>query len=305
MFITETDTYPEGIYQIEPTDPVMGGAEGIANRQAKDLAARTKYLKKYADEVEEAKGAFPTLKEKLEQYDEFTPESQQIMSALMLLNTYSAGQANQRVSRLEDINHQRGELIITNRGIISGCAVTKSTTATRNLSLAVGQCFAGARLIPAPASENIAVIPSNLTGEDGYCWCYLLEVNQKMQMFCTEVGKDLPEGVIPLYKINIPAGNTSETDPQGNAVTLTDVRRKEPGYPSYYITPPGETIAFDYPLTDINYMVNLEVSDVSGGMYQIGTVNVVDKAKNGFSLIMDGMADQVLVKWEISRRDIK
>lgn len=33
-----------GVYQIEVTDPVQGGAEGIANKQAKELALRTRNL---------------------------------------------------------------------------------------------------------------------------------------------------------------------------------------------------------------------------------------------------------------------
>ena len=44
--ITETDVWSEGIYQIEEYDPVLGGADGIANKQAKQLAARTRWLKK-------------------------------------------------------------------------------------------------------------------------------------------------------------------------------------------------------------------------------------------------------------------
>ncbi|UTU48067.1 phage tail protein [Mergibacter septicus] len=38
-------SWETGIYQIETSDPVVGGENGIANRQAKQLAARTLYLK--------------------------------------------------------------------------------------------------------------------------------------------------------------------------------------------------------------------------------------------------------------------
>ena len=51
--ITEELSNPqwaEGIYQLETTDPVLGGPNGIANRQAKELAARTQYLKKKQEE---------------------------------------------------------------------------------------------------------------------------------------------------------------------------------------------------------------------------------------------------------------
>lgn len=42
-----------GIYQLETTDPVLGGPNGIANRQAKELAARTQYLKKKYENQED------------------------------------------------------------------------------------------------------------------------------------------------------------------------------------------------------------------------------------------------------------
>ncbi len=42
--LTESSIWEAGIYQLETTDPVKGGADGISNAQAKQLANRTKYL---------------------------------------------------------------------------------------------------------------------------------------------------------------------------------------------------------------------------------------------------------------------
>lgn len=42
--VTETSEFPIGIYQIETTDPVEGGASGISNTQARQLGNRTKWL---------------------------------------------------------------------------------------------------------------------------------------------------------------------------------------------------------------------------------------------------------------------
>lgn len=44
--LTELEQWEEQIYQLETTDPVKGGDDGISNRQAKQLGNRTKYLKK-------------------------------------------------------------------------------------------------------------------------------------------------------------------------------------------------------------------------------------------------------------------
>ncbi|UVM06412.1 gp53-like domain-containing protein [Pseudomonas laurylsulfatiphila] len=50
--LTETGGWEPGIYQIELTDPVIGGPDGISNRQAKQLANRTSYLKQHVDALE-------------------------------------------------------------------------------------------------------------------------------------------------------------------------------------------------------------------------------------------------------------
>lgn len=43
--VPESASWEPGVYQLEMSDPVLGGAEGIDNLQAKQLANRTAYLK--------------------------------------------------------------------------------------------------------------------------------------------------------------------------------------------------------------------------------------------------------------------
>ncbi|MFJ2713402.1 hypothetical protein ACIOZM_21350 [Pseudomonas sp. NPDC087346] len=43
--LPESNEWTEGIYQLETSDPVLGGPEGIDNLQGKQLANRTKWLK--------------------------------------------------------------------------------------------------------------------------------------------------------------------------------------------------------------------------------------------------------------------
>lgn len=47
--LPETPQWQDGIYQIETSDPVLGGTDGISNRQAKQLASRTSYLKQQVE----------------------------------------------------------------------------------------------------------------------------------------------------------------------------------------------------------------------------------------------------------------
>lgn len=49
--LTLTRQWVENIYQLETSDPVMGGPDGIDNRQAKELGARTNYLKDQLDTI--------------------------------------------------------------------------------------------------------------------------------------------------------------------------------------------------------------------------------------------------------------
>ncbi|MGL5586847.1 MAG: hypothetical protein ACRDDI_02230, partial [Aeromonas veronii] len=49
--LPETTSFDAGIYQIETTDPVLGGVNGIANAQAKGLANRTAFLKQQIDQL--------------------------------------------------------------------------------------------------------------------------------------------------------------------------------------------------------------------------------------------------------------
>jgi phage tail fiber protein len=68
--IKEEKTWEEGIYQLEVTDPVVGGVDGISNKQAKQLANRTSYLKK---QVEDNKsGADLTLATKRDVSDSYS-----------------------------------------------------------------------------------------------------------------------------------------------------------------------------------------------------------------------------------------
>lgn len=49
--LTESPVYEAGIYQLETTDPVLGGSSGIANLQGKQLANRTAWLKQKIDNL--------------------------------------------------------------------------------------------------------------------------------------------------------------------------------------------------------------------------------------------------------------
>ena len=67
--IKETANWESSIYQIEPTDPVLGGENGPANTQARQLANRTAWLKTQDDaktaEISAARGTYGNLNERI------------------------------------------------------------------------------------------------------------------------------------------------------------------------------------------------------------------------------------------------
>ncbi|ELU5952145.1 tail fiber protein [Salmonella enterica] len=52
--LTELEQWDEDIYQIETSDPVLGGPEGVSNRPQKQLANRTLWLKKQLEDANNA-----------------------------------------------------------------------------------------------------------------------------------------------------------------------------------------------------------------------------------------------------------
>ncbi|EAU2718974.1 hypothetical protein D7D59_17110, partial [Salmonella enterica] len=52
--LTELEQWDEDVYQIETSDPVLGGPEGVSNRPQKQLANRTQWLKKRLEDANNA-----------------------------------------------------------------------------------------------------------------------------------------------------------------------------------------------------------------------------------------------------------
>jgi len=63
--LTTVKQWVENIWRVELDTPWVGGEEGTANIQAKQLAARTNFLKDFADEVEEARESETSLLNRL------------------------------------------------------------------------------------------------------------------------------------------------------------------------------------------------------------------------------------------------
>ena len=156
--VPESSEWIEGIYQLEQSDPVLGGPGGIANRQAEQLASRTHFLK----ESIEQSGA--TLQEHIEALD----PHQQYMTQTEGDNRYSADE------------HTHGNATTAAAGMMSaadkskldgmavGAAAVGNTAGAALASAgAPGAAASAARsdhVHPLPSASAVGAVPSNEKG---------------------------------------------------------------------------------------------------------------------------------------------
>ena len=292
------DNWVEGITQLETTDPVLGGPNGPANIQAKELGACIRYLKKITDEVMAARGGKANLDARLDQYDAFDPGSIAALYGFVAFGIDLGGLAHRENIKTLKQRIQTGVVTITNRGVITGCTVSKSTGAVRNLSLATGTFFMNGLEITCPAVTNGALVPANTDSTAQICYAYIF-INSAgaVQFATTAFSEPVPDGALALYRITVPAWNTGATDPNLASVTLTDVRRVEVGYPIQVNSLPYASVALAYTMIDSEYAVNLDILNFKGGGNQRPTVYPGDKASNGFKIYVEGSLDAVNVRW--------
>lgn len=286
--IKEESSWPEGVYLIELTDPVVGGEDGIDNLPHKQLADRTQYLKA---QIEKMAGMV----------ESFDPSMQESLFAGLKLGIDLAALGMKEHEQTRLTRFQEIKAVIKNRGIKSGVTLSKSSTATRNISCSDGVVFMGGREYPVANQENTASVASNTTDKAGTVIIYMFQTEAGIiDVAATTLNGALPDGAIELARATVPAGNTEENDPYLASVTITDSARREPGWPNIQKSPATVSVPLNRTLPDAEYLVNVEVVGSSGGRLQNGDVYAKDKLKNGFKLTTSGTADDVDVRLLVS-----
>lgn len=303
--VTESSIWESGVYQIETTDPVLGGANGIANVQAKQLANRTKYLKARADLVDSAKGAFADLPARLDametENEALGPDMQNATAAALKFAIDQAGLANYGVRALREQAQQEGVTTILNRGVVSGCAASKSGTAARNLNLSAGVCFANGRAYSVSDGTNAASVPSNTGSGSVTVYAYLYQdAGGLWRLAVTPIGSELPDGAVKIYNVTIPANSTDATDPNLTNVTLTDVRRIEAQFPQLLNSPASASVVLQT-LSANDYKLDFDVVSAVGAPCEAKSVMVSSRATNGFTVLLASAADNAVVRWKASK----
>ena len=199
--LKETAQWEDGIYRIEQTDPVVGGEDGIDNIQAKQLGNRTLYLKKKLEEMEGT-------------VDGYAPDMQEALFAGLKLGLDLGALAMKEHEQTRLTRFQEIRATIKNRGIKSGVTLSKSSTATRNISCSDGVVFMNGREYPVANQTNTASVASNTTEKSGVVIIYMFQTEAGIiDVAATTLNGPMPDGAIELARTTVPAGNTYENDP--------------------------------------------------------------------------------------------
>jgi hypothetical protein len=218
--------------------------------------------------------------------------------AFISLALDQAGIANREINKTIKQRIQSGVSLIVNRGVISGCAVTKSSVAIRNISLSGGAFFMNGFEMPCPSFQNAAMVPTNYGETAKICYAYIcLDATGAVRFACTPLDGSVPDNGLALYRLSVPAKNTETSDLYLSSVTMTDVRRMEAGYPLQFNSLAYSSVALPYSMLDTDYQVEIEVLSFRGGATQRVMVYPGDKAANGFKIYAEGTLDSVKVRW--------
>ncbi|ASP16737.1 hypothetical protein CGZ77_02670 [Neisseria sp. KEM232] len=153
--LTETNRWEAGIYQLETSDPVMGGPNGIDNRAPRELANRTLWLK-----TELAKAVAQIGANKTEAAQAYALKTGQITAGAGLTGggtlaanrTISLGQPADLTETSESVavsnthSHKLPRASSTARGIVRVANTLTGTAADDALSAAMGKKLADEKL---------------------------------------------------------------------------------------------------------------------------------------------------------------
>lgn len=298
--LPEQNNYPSGIYQIELTDPVVGGPDGISNVQARQLANRTRWLKQIADEVVEARGeGGSSLAARLAGYDAFSPEQQLSILAGVQEALGLGGVLARELANLRGRVLAQGTVTIKNKHVITGLILTKTEIRALHLSQSgevgggVSRAQIDGMIVSLSDDDYHVSVPSNESDEARTYFAYL--VNTGGVSYGVQIDQQVPDTGLPLYRIEVPANNTGNSL---SAVTLTDLRviQATNSWVSSY--EPFASVAFPDTLPAADYGVELEVEDATNTA-AVGTLEAYDKMRNGFKIRQTGSADNVRIRWTL------
>ena len=188
--------------------------------------------------------------------------------------------------------------MIYNKFVASG-GVVNAIAGTRNVKITKTGTYNAAnysllyidgQLISiADTQDSVAAVPTNPGSEAVSFYAYVDKVNGS---YTVKVGEEIPDGLLGLYRITVPAGDTAANL---NSVTFADIRRVESHYRVAYGKTPAVTVPLPYAAVGTNYSVTLDIESTTNSRET--KLRVTDKRNYGFTIQSIGEADNIKVHW--------
>lgn len=229
--ITETETWDDGVYQLETTDPVEGGADGVDNAPHKNLANRTLWLKNNkADKNGNAANKFKVAN---------ATATDEAVSKLQMEN-FVNGQTN-FVEKKKDVS---GDIDLALTGGIY--AYSSSLTSLPSGAGTAGSLFVSQGINTTVRNQLLISSNGNMFfryGDNGgwSSWEQLVGKSDFVQSLATEGCQKLPSGLILQWGVTTSGTSGIETFPIAfpNAcfgVQITNNSTNNSGYVSTFST---------------------------------------------------------------------
>nr|DAF80635.1 MAG TPA: hypothetical protein [Caudoviricetes sp.] len=207
-------------------------------------------------------------------------------------------QANSELEAWKNQRIQQGTTMIYNKFVASG-GVVNAIAGTRNVKITKTGTYNaanysllyidGQRISIADTQDSVAAVPTNPGSEAVSFYAYVDKVNGS---YTVKVGEEIPDGLLGLYRITVPAGDTAANL---NSVTFADIRRVESHYRVAYGKTPAVTVPLPYAAVGTNYSVTLDIESTTNSRET--KLRVTDKRNYGFTIQSIGEADNIKVHW--------
>ena len=290
--LQESASWTDGIYQLETTDPVMGGANGTSNTQAKQLANRTRWLK---EQTENQGSRIASMEGGIDE------QAQNALLGLGMQAMVSVGVLAKSVDNMRKRVLAQGVSTLKNKWVVQGFALSKASeiralhlSQTGTVGSGTSIAWTDGKRVQLTDDDYHVTVPTNTSTTDILVlYAYLVKSDGVYRVLLSAA---VPDDGLLLYEVRV-AANDSAVDCRN--VTLVD-RRTIQGISGYFITTPQTLyIAFPYPLqSSSDYDVVFTVESATDKA-AVGNIEITSKTANGCSLQITGSADNVKIRWSL------
>lgn len=290
--LQESASWTDGIYQLETTDPVMGGPNGTSNTQAKQLANRTRWLK---EQTENQGSRIASMEDGIDE------QAQNALLGLGMQAMVSVGVLAKSVDNMRKRVLAQGVSTLKNKWVVQGFALSKASeiralhlSQTGTVGSGTSIAWTDGKRVQLTDDDYHVTVPTNASTTDILVlYAYLIKSDGVYRVLLSAA---VPDDGLLLYEVRV-AANDSAVDCRN--VTLVD-RRTIQGISGYFITTPQTLyIAFPYPLqSSSDYDVVFTVESATDKA-AVGNIEITSKTANGCSLQITGSADNVKIRWSL------